>query len=69
MYWRSQRVVVNSLTSASSLSTFNIATGLTAFPSRGVPSVHIPRFTSLVFHPTEMLYGIGEPDGSGRFML
>ena len=48
------------------LSTINIPTGLSTFPFRGVPSPFIPRHTSLVFHPTEMLYALGGPDGTGK---
>jgi hypothetical protein len=65
--WRSQRVVVRSLIySDPVLSTSNIPTGLPAFPFRGVPSPFIPRHSSLVFHPTEMLYALGGPDGTGK---
>jgi hypothetical protein len=42
-----------------------MSTGLTTSPTRGLPSQYIPRFGSLVFHPTEMLYGVGSPDGTG----
>jgi len=66
--WRSQRTIVHSLTSTAPLSAFNISTGLTSHPARAFPSPFIPRSTSLVFHPTEMLYGVGETDGSIRIM-
>jgi hypothetical protein len=42
-----------------------MSTGLTTSPTRGLPSQYIPRSGSLVFHPTEMLYGVGSPDGTG----
>ena len=65
--WRSQRVVVRSLIDYEPpLSTINIPTGLSNYPFRGVPSPFIPRHTSLVFHPTEMLYALGGPDGTGK---
>ena len=65
-YWRSQRINVHSLTRDDSLSAFNISTGLTTHPARVLPSPFIPRLSSLVFHPTEMLYGMGQPDGTSR---
>ena len=66
--WRTQRVVVRSLVQFDDppLSTTNIPTGLSTFPFRGAPSSFIPRHTSLVFHPTEMLYALGGPDGTGK---
>jgi hypothetical protein len=65
--WRSQRVVVRSLAySEPPLSITNIPTGLPNFPFRGPPSSFIPRHASLVFHPTEMLYAVGGPDGTGK---
>ena len=66
-YWRSQRIVVRSLAyTEPPLSTTTIPTGLSNFPFRGAPSPFIPRHTSLVFHPTEMLYALGGPDGTGK---
>ncbi|PPR02354.1 hypothetical protein CVT24_011698 [Panaeolus cyanescens] len=67
-YWRSQRVVVQSLSKEQPLSAYNVSTGLTAPYIRGMPSSTIPRLGSLVFHPTEMLYGMGGPDGMVRIM-
>ncbi|RDB29372.1 Target of rapamycin complex 1 subunit mip1 [Hypsizygus marmoreus] len=67
-YWRSQRTIVHSLTEHATLSAFSVSTGLSVPPSRALPSPFIPRSSSLVFHPTEMLYGLGEPDGSVRIM-
>jgi len=66
--WRSQRVVVRSLVQSEPLSTSNIPTGLSTYPIRGIPSPFIPRHSSLVFHPTEMLYAMGGPDGTVRIV-
>lgn len=66
-YWRSQRTIVQPLDKPTPLSAFNISTGLTSHP-RSLPSPFIPRSSSLVFHPTEMLYGLGGPDGTVRIM-
>jgi regulator-associated protein of mTOR len=53
------------------LSSFNIPTGISSFSSTsargGMPSPYIPRSTSMVFHPLEMLFGVGGPDGTGEF--
>ncbi|KAG5644146.1 hypothetical protein DXG03_009040 [Asterophora parasitica] len=62
--WRSQRTVVQNLSRGNTLSEYNVSTGLSMPPSRALPSPFISRSSSLVFHPTEMLYGIGEPDGT-----
>jgi regulator-associated protein of mTOR len=35
-------------------------------PLRTLPSPFIPRLSSLVFHPKEMLYGLGQPDGTSE---
>jgi len=71
-HWRDQRTMVQSLSRSTPLSNFNIPTGLSVFPQAarggGGPSPFIPRWTSLVFHPMEMLYGIGGPDGTVRIM-
>ncbi|EAU92443.2 mip1 [Coprinopsis cinerea okayama7 len=66
--WKAQRVSVHTIDKAIHLSSINAPTGLSAYPIRPMPSPYIPRSTSLVFHPTEMLYGVGEPDGSIRVM-
>ncbi|KAF5385356.1 hypothetical protein D9615_001068 [Tricholomella constricta] len=66
--WRSQKTIIQSLSRGSTLSEFNVPTGLSMHPSRALPSPFIPRSSSLVFHPTEMLYGMGEPDGTIRIM-
>jgi len=68
IHWKSQRTVVGSLVQSELLTTINIRTGLSTFPIRGVPSAFIPRHSSLVFHPTEMLYALGGPDGTVRIM-
>jgi hypothetical protein len=66
--WRSQKTVIQSLNRLTPLSSFNVQTGLLYAPnSRALPSRYIPRSSSFVFHPTEMLYGMGEPDGTGEF--
>jgi len=67
-YWRSQRIIMHSFARPHPLSAFNISTGLAIHPARNLPSPFIPRLSSLVFHPTEMLYGVGEPDGTIRIM-
>ncbi|KAG5220201.1 WD40 repeat protein [Salix suchowensis] len=66
VYWKSQRTVVHSFDRE--LSKFNVSTGLNVYPPRPLASAYIPRSTSLVFHPTEMLYGLGEPDGTVRII-
>jgi hypothetical protein len=63
--WKAQRAVVHSFNSPGELSKMNIPTGVTS-PPRDYPSPSIPRHGSLVFHPTEMLYGVGGPDGTGE---
>ncbi|KAF8808186.1 hypothetical protein BYT27DRAFT_6605724 [Phlegmacium glaucopus] len=67
-YWRTQRAVIQSLVQPEPLSAFNVPTGLSTYPIRGLPSPFIPRHNSLVFHPTEMLYALGAPDGTVRIM-
>ncbi|KAF9535610.1 hypothetical protein CPB83DRAFT_842046 [Crepidotus variabilis] len=71
--WRAQKVTVQgfkdpSTNKASLLSSFNVSTGLTSFPMRPLPSPFIPRASSLVFHPMEMVYGLGMPDGTVRIL-
>ena len=63
--WRTQRAVVHSIPHPNILSSVSMNTGLTTSPTRGFPSQFIPRSGSVVFHPTEMLYGVGSPDGTG----
>jgi hypothetical protein len=63
--WRAQRAVVHSINRPGVLSKMNIPSGVTS-PPRDYPSSSIPRHGSLVFHPTEMLYGVGSPDGTGK---
>jgi len=71
-HWRDQRVMVQSTTRSVPLSSFSVPTGIGSVPhysrSGGGPSPYIPRGTSLVFHPMEMLYGVGGPDGTIRIM-
>ncbi|KAL1726713.1 hypothetical protein EV714DRAFT_254690 [Schizophyllum commune] len=68
--WRSQRVLVqNAMDSPdTSLSSFMLPTGLGASPTRTFSTPYMPRWTSLAFHPKEMLYAIGAPDGNLRIM-
>ncbi|KAG2035660.1 raptor N-terminal caspase like domain-containing protein [Suillus americanus] len=61
--FRHQRLTVHSISDSSLLSTLSLPTGLNAYPSRP-PTPYIPRHTSLAFHPMEMLYAVGQPDGS-----
>ncbi|KAG1848524.1 hypothetical protein DFJ58DRAFT_796171 [Suillus subalutaceus] len=61
--FRHQRLTVHSISDPSPLSTLSLPTGLNAYPSRP-PTPYIPRHTSLAFHPMEMLYAVGQPDGS-----
>ena len=72
-HWRDQRVVVQSISRSAPMSNFSVPLGVSAFPhyarGGGGPSPYIPRSTSLVFHPVEMLYGVGGPDGTGKFSL
>jgi len=64
--WRAQRVSVCNM--SGQLSTAQIPTGLNSFPIRGLPSLFMPRASSLVFHPTEMVYAVGQPDGTVRVL-
>ncbi|KAI0033846.1 hypothetical protein K488DRAFT_77642 [Vararia minispora EC-137] len=64
--WKTQKIVVQSLAHLNMLSSIDQATGLTTPPTRSWPSQYIPRSSSLVFHPLEMLYGVGTPDGTVR---
>ncbi|KXN84995.1 WD repeat-containing protein mip1 [Leucoagaricus sp. SymC.cos] len=66
--WRAQKIVVNSLNQEESLSSYHLQTGLTMAPLRTLPSPFILRLSSLTFHPKEMLYGLGQPDGTIRVM-
>ncbi|KAK1224893.1 Target of rapamycin complex 1 subunit kog1 [Marasmius sp. AFHP31] len=68
--YRNQRTTVQSLHSreTGTLSHFSIGTGLLTSPVRAHPSRFIPRASSVVFHPTEMLYGVGLPDGTLRIL-
>ncbi|KAF8634942.1 hypothetical protein AX15_000673 [Amanita polypyramis BW_CC] len=67
--WRSQKMTIQSINRLTPLSSFNVSTGLLYAPSsRALASPYIPRSSSFVFHPTEMLYGMGEPDGTVRIL-
>ncbi|KAJ3570758.1 hypothetical protein NP233_g4189 [Leucocoprinus birnbaumii] len=66
--WRAQKIVVNSLDLDDPLSSFQLQTGLSMAPLRTLPSPFIPRLSSLAFHPKEMLYGLGQADGTIRVM-
>lgn len=62
--WRAQKIVVKSVNQEDPLSSFHLQTGLSMAPLRTLPSPFIPRLSSLAFHPKEMLYGLGQPDGT-----
>lgn len=64
--WRSQRIAVQAIDEDAPLSTSTLATGLTGQSVKSMPSPYVPRMNSVVFHPLEMLYAAGEPDGSGK---
>jgi len=66
--WRTQRVIVQGFNQDVHLSDLNIPTGLAIHPSRIFMSPFLPRSSSLVFHPTQMMYGVGEPDGTVRIL-
>ncbi|KAJ3774118.1 hypothetical protein FB446DRAFT_492928 [Lentinula raphanica] len=68
--YRSQRLSFRSLVAEHDepLSQYNISTGLVTAPVKLNPSPYIPRASSFVFHPTEMLCGVGESDGSIRIV-
>ncbi|KAJ3722354.1 hypothetical protein C8R42DRAFT_720726 [Lentinula raphanica] len=68
--YRSQRLSFRSLVAEHDepLSQYNISTGLVTAPVKPNPSPYIPRASSFVFHPTEMLCGVGESDGSIRIV-
>ncbi|KIK81985.1 hypothetical protein PAXRUDRAFT_832495 [Paxillus rubicundulus Ve08.2h10] len=63
--WRHQRLVIQSISefNSSVLTALSLTTGLSVYSSRP-PSPYIPRSTAFAFHPLEMLYAIGQPDGS-----
>ncbi|KAJ3817244.1 hypothetical protein EV361DRAFT_955823 [Lentinula raphanica] len=68
--YRSQRLSFRSLVAEHDepLSQYNISTGLVTAPVKLNPSPYIPRASSFVFHPTEMLCGVGESDGSNELI-
>ncbi|KAJ3813805.1 hypothetical protein F5876DRAFT_34250 [Lentinula aff. lateritia] len=67
--YRSQRLCFQSLAPGHNepLSQYNVASGLITAPIKINPSPYIPRSTSFVFHPTEMLCGVGEGDGTSEY--
>jgi hypothetical protein len=67
--WRTQRAVVHSISRSTNPSTVSMGTGLTTSPTGGLPSQFIPRSSSIIFHPTEMLYGVGSLDGTGTYSI
>jgi hypothetical protein len=74
--WRAHNVTVQSLKPPQQelegkigavLSRVNIPTGLQSTPLR-VYSPYTPRVSAFSFHPTEMLYGVGVPDGTSEWL-
>ncbi|TFK56405.1 hypothetical protein OE88DRAFT_12946 [Heliocybe sulcata] len=66
--YRHQRATVQSLNPPTVLSQVDFNTGLTAPSARNLPSPFITRPGSLAFHPLEMLYSVGTPDGTLRIL-
>ncbi|KIY73326.1 WD40 repeat-like protein [Cylindrobasidium torrendii FP15055 ss-10] len=66
--WKDQKVGIQSMKRREVNSSVTISTGQLHQPPRAPASPFAHRLTSLVFHPTEMLYGVGEPDGTVRIM-
>lgn len=67
--WRTQVTTVHSLgASPRVLSRHTIATGLVHAPPRSSPANSIPSWSSLAFHPNEMLLAIGGADGTIKVM-
>ncbi|KAH8113253.1 hypothetical protein DFH11DRAFT_1601015 [Phellopilus nigrolimitatus] len=71
--WRHQNTLVHSLhalppNQPALLSRFSFSSGLHYAPQRETPSPSIPNMSSLVFHPHEMILGIGGADGTVRLM-
>jgi len=62
--FRPQRTIINPISGHAPLTSYYSLTGLNAY--RNFPSSYIPRHTSLVFHPREMLYATGAADGTIR---
>ncbi|KAJ7163422.1 hypothetical protein C8R43DRAFT_879598, partial [Mycena crocata] len=67
--WKSHCISVHSLKQDVPMSSFNLSTGLKKQPSSYFVSPFVPRLNSVTFHPTEMLYGVSEPDGTGTFFF
>jgi len=66
--YRYQRATVQSLNPPAILSHIDFNTGLTGPSAKTLPSPFIPRPGSLTFHPLEMLYSVGTPDGTLRIL-
>ncbi|KAI8980557.1 hypothetical protein BD414DRAFT_492558 [Trametes punicea] len=64
--WRTQRTEVHSLATKRPLG--SLTTGLTIPPPRESMTPFTPKTSSLVFHPREMVYGVGSWDGTVRIM-
>lgn len=65
--WRHQQLSLHSLADFNVLSSMMLPTGLAVYSPRP-PSPYIPRYTSFAFHPLEMMYAIGQPDGTVKLM-
>ncbi|KAK0233895.1 raptor N-terminal caspase like domain-containing protein [Armillaria fumosa] len=66
--WKEQKITVQSIKGQMNPSSVSVPTGHVLQPPRVPASPFSHRLTSLVFHPTEMLYGVGEPDGTVRIL-
>ncbi|KAK0433965.1 hypothetical protein EV421DRAFT_1841786 [Armillaria borealis] len=66
--WKEQKITVQSIKGQMKPSSVSVPTGHVLQPPRVPASPFSHRLTSLVFHPTEMLYGVGEPDGTVRIL-
>jgi hypothetical protein len=67
-HWRRQIVTVRNANRVEPLAELTVGTGLTAPPAKPWPSRWAPRASSLAFHPTEMLYTLGQPNGSRAYL-
>ena len=63
--WKSQRTEVRSLESKRAIGSLTAA--LTIPPPRESMTPFTPKTSSLVFHPREMVYGVGFWDGTGEY--
>ena len=64
-YWKSQRTDVRSFESKRAIGSLTAA--LTIPPPRENMTPFTPKTSSLVFHPREMVYGVGFWDGTGEY--